>query len=262
MMLLLAAIMTAGLQGEEAVREQIETTIRTNFEADEIRALSRMTGAYGVIMKMIKEDEKKLLPLVEILGRIKSKEAESYILGLLDHTSPAVRVASAGALGRLETKKATERIAALLSDPAIIEADKAIVARTLGELGDVKALNALQGYRDSLTKRKVQLGGPNINTNHAITKLETLACADPVQKEKRLADLLLAKHENGETLDLRIWAAERLADLQCKNAPSMIRSAVAEIPGDGEPNARMLKSLKRLGGKLTNEEHETLRKHE
>lgn len=261
MMLLLAMLTTLGVQDEDAIREHVESTIRTQFEAEDLRKLAGMKGAVGVIMKMLQEDERKLMPLVYILGQIKANEAEGFILGLLKHQSPAVRVNAAGALVSLGCTKATEDISALLRDPAIIEADKAIVAAHLGDLGETKALQPLREYRDDLRRRNVQLGGPNLNTKLAITKLEAIALPDPVQKEKRLTDLLMEKHDNSETLKLRAWAAEKLADLQCKNAAATIRAMLPEIAGDGEAKAKLLKSLKRLGGQLTSKEQETLQLH-
>jgi putative heme-binding domain-containing protein len=80
--------------------------------------------------------------MVAALGRFKAKEAIPAILGRLSHASPAVRVASAEALGKIgDVKAAAPQLRAVLKDPAV-EVRKAVAA-ALARLKDVEAIPGL-----------------------------------------------------------------------------------------------------------------------
>jgi len=256
-------LLTLGLllqENEQSIREQVDAVIREEYGNQELRELGKMNGARAVVMKMINEGDKRLSPLLAILGRLKAKEAEEMCLKMLKHTDPAVRVSAAGALAKLECRKATDEIATLLKDPGIPETDKADVAWALGQLGDPKALDALKAYQEDLRRRNVKLGNPNLFTKHAIVKLDVVATDEPVLREKKLADLLVGKHENAEGRELRLWAAGKLADYKCANAIPLIRSILADLTEESG-RAEALEAVRRLGGKLSEQETEALKKH-
>src|SRR5688572_14348500 len=123
-----------------------------------------MTGAGGIIPKMIEDGDRRIVPLISILGAIKATESEDFLVRMLKHFKDPVRVGAACALAKLESKKATDGTIALLRDAQIEEDDRAQVAWALGELGDIKALPALKAYQADLQRREVKLLRPNLET--------------------------------------------------------------------------------------------------
>lgn len=262
MTLFLLALGLLSQADDQAIRDQVDIAIREEFGTQETRKLAKMPGAGAVIMKMIREGDVRVCALIGLLGRLRVKEAEGYLLSTLKNDDPCLRVAAAIALAQLKCLKATDGIVALLNDPAINDSDKASVAWALGELGDEKALEAVKAYKNDLVRRNVKLGTPNLQTNHAIVKLDAIATQDPIQREKKLSDLLVTRHENAEGRELRMWAAGKLADYQYSKAIPLIRAILPDLEGQEEVRAQALEAVKRLGGKLTEQELDALRKND
>src|SRR5687768_17293837 len=109
---------------EAAVREQVDAVIRQEYSRESLDKLAKMAGAGGIITKMIEDGDRRIVPLISILGAIKATESEDFLVRMLKHFKDPVRVGAACALAKLESKKATDGTIALLRDAQIEEDDR------------------------------------------------------------------------------------------------------------------------------------------
>lgn len=100
--LLIGLALLAG-QDDTAVRDQVEAVIRAGFTRESLDKLGRMPGAGGVVVKMVDEGDKRIVPLVSILGAIKARDSEEFLLRMLKHFEETVRVSAACSLARAAT---------------------------------------------------------------------------------------------------------------------------------------------------------------
>lgn len=248
---------------DDAKLEGLVERLLDDRDPDAEQELRKAKDAGRIIVQMIKGGHEKVCPLIGLLGRLEARDAEDSLAGFLTNPEPTVRVAAAWSLGKIKSKKSVDSIMALLKDGQLNDRQKSSAAQSLGEIGDTKAIVLLKAFQDDLVARGLKTGFPFQETVRALTKLEILAIGDVVQREKRLADLLLKNHQNAEELQLRLWAAERLADDQRTDSVSFIRSVLTQEAGDEglqrEVKVRLLAAIFRLKGHLSSAELDLLK---
>ncbi len=249
---------------QERIRQQIERCfggcgLGARVETEKLR---RMKVAGGVVRRMIEGGDIRLCPLLWLLGTLKAKESEDLMLRMLDHCDPPVQSTATWALGKIASHKAVDRLIARLGASALTDGDRSIVARALGEIEDPKALPALRGFQRDLGARGVKDSTALLHARQACLKLEICSMTGRALREARLVETLERRHENSEELDLRVWAAKKLADYGCTSARTALRSVLdkeRERPALNKiATVELVSAIERLRGSLSDEERTLL----
>lgn len=264
-MTVLAAVVVAfgvGLQEGPDLRKQIELALSDEF-GNETRKLAALKGADTGIAALIEAGDKRTIRLLTLLAEIGARQQEGTIAERLSHPDPAVRVAAAGALGMLRAGRSKDRIAPLLRDAALSDAQKGVVARVLGELDATEVLPDLQALAARLRENNVREEPLLSNVTIAVLQLETCTLTDAAVRQARLIGILQKKHAHADELRLRLWSARKLADYQCAEGKPALRMVLLEEGGDEGQKKHvktgLLTALKRLGAELDPKERQFLR---
>lgn len=246
-----------GAQEEVGLSKVVERTLGDRDE-EALALLRRSPAAAATIIRMVDEGHPMVVPLLSLLGKLGAAGAEDFLGKHLAHEEVPVRVAAAWSLGKLRSRKFLSNIIALLGDAALNDRQKGLVARALGEISDTRAVESLRGFVADLAARGVKSGTPVEETDRALMKLGILQKADVLQRDKLLSDVLVQKHSDVEGLELRLWAAERLAvDGRSVSVPFIRQLLVEQGGNEGlsrEVKIRLLQAISKLGGALSAQE--------